>query len=479
MNCQQLWLVSEDSELLSSLEDAVKACIDLGATQLSATDFLSSDVPTTPPVGVIIDVRSFTEWDRLQAVRRQWDRRTSRAPVFFVAVIDERGFPLEAAAMADEIFSQAVECPCDWNVDFAQLVMENSAAEGAAVTERSTGGRMLECRGRNFVTRTPAMYRVFDDLQIAASHNVSLLLVGETGTGKTSIAQLIHDMSPNNNGPFLPVACGALPRELIDSELFGHVKGAFTGATSNKIGKFEAAHGGTILLDEIDVLTLDQQVKLLRVLESGGFEKLGSHETQQANARILVASNVRLETLVEQDRFRADLFFRLNQVKFEIPPLRERQLDITVLAMEILKECMREHKFKVEYVHPEFLELLKYYQWPGNIRELRNEIRRAALFCREGVITADCLTETVREEAIQAQAECRGVTRLSGLGNHLAKTEQQAIEEMLQTQKFNRAATARALGISRVTLYNKLRKYGIDVTEISRRLPYSRSSRRF
>lgn len=462
MESQPVWLVSDDLHLLASFEYAIAKSYDAPTLRISPTSFMSLDGPVETPLCVLIDVRGFDDWNRLESACIQWSRRANGYPTAYLAIVDQSGFPLEAVATADAIFTDSVEYPYG-DIDFYQLLHQAATAEDESLYQRSTEVRTLECRGRKFVTRTPALYRLFNDLELASSHCVSLLLIGETGSGKTSIAQLIHEISPRREGPFVPVACGALPRDLIDSELFGHIKGAFTGASGNKIGKFEAAQGGTMLLDEIDVLTLEQQVKLLRILESGEYEKLGSHEPQTADARVVVASNECLEALVDQGRFRADLFFRLNQVKFEIPPLRERPRDVVPLALEILRELMSEHNFGVRSVHPEYLELLKYYDWPGNIRELRNEIRRAALFCREGVVTIECLTPSVRQRAMEMRSRRCGPEATTDLSNQLAKTEQLAIEEMLQTQKYNRTATAKALGISRVTLYNKLRKYGIQV----------------
>jgi DNA-binding NtrC family response regulator len=252
---------------------------------------------------------------------------------------------------------------------------------------------------------------------------------------------------------------------LIDSELFGHTRGAFTGADKNKEGKFTVAAGGTVLLDEIDVLGTIQQAKLLRVLETGEYEPLGSNETHVTNTRMIAASNICLEALVERERFRPDLFFRLNQVKFEVPPLRERPLDILPLAIDAVEECCREHNLPPRRLHPDFMETLKLYTWPGNIRELRNEVRRAVLFARDGIVTPSPLSPAILKQVASTRAASAPTTARSGLAIEVAQTEQDMIEAMLKSQNFNRAATARALGISRVTLYNKLRKYRIRVDD--------------
>ncbi len=298
---------------------------------------------------------------------------------------------------------------------------------------------------------------------MAAKHDFTILLVGETGTGKTTLAGMIHEVSSRRAERFVTVPCGAMPNDLIDSELFGHVRGAFTGADKNKSGKFSAAERGTILLDEIDVLGQLQQVKLLRVLETGEFEPVGSNETKTNEAKIVVASNVNLEELMAANCFRPDLYFRLNQVKFELPPLRERPLDIVPMAIDFIDDCCRENDLSVRYVHPDFLDVLKSYSWPGNIRELRNEVRRAVLFAQDGVVTPAPLSPAVLEFASKSAAAAVEEDNSPGLATEVAQTERGAIEEMLRAKNFNRAATASALGISRVTLYNKIRKYRISV----------------
>ncbi len=273
---------------------------------------------------------------------------------------------------------------------------------------------------------------------------------------------MIHELSQRRGKRFLTVACGALPGDLIDSELFGHLRGAFTGADREKSGKFAAAEDGTILLDEIDVLGLLHQAKLLRVLETGEFEPIGSNDTQAARCRTIVASNVSLELLMEKRQFRPDLYYRLNQVTFEIPPLRERPLDIVPLAVDFIDECRREHGLDVHTIHADLLAILRAYRWPGNIRELRNEVRRCVLFSRDGVVTPEALSLPILQDASRnLQGAADSSPSSSVLAQDIAVTERDSIEQMLRKQRFNRAATARALGISRVTLYNKIRKYRI------------------
>ena len=317
-----------------------------------------------------------------------------------------------------------------------------------------------------FRTRTPELRQMLRRLEVAARHSVTILLIGETGSGKTHLANLIHSMSPRVTEPFLHVACGALPGELIESELFGHVKGAFTSAHADKDGKFLAAGNGTILLDEIDVLTPDQQVKLLRVIEQGEFEPVGSNRTLRVKARIIAASNLQLQPLVEQGRFRPDLYYRLNTLSFIIPPLRKRLPDIEPLARYFVHFHAGQLGIDVLDVADDFVEALLQYPWPGNVRELENAIRSAVIYSHSGRMTVDCLpTHILSGKAGPGNdpsvSGFFSVRRGESLENRMELTEKEMIEQALLRNNFSRTNTARNLGISRVTLYNKMRKYGM------------------
>ena len=320
---------------------------------------------------------------------------------------------------------------------------------------------------RNFETNTPQLRRMLLELEVAAQHDVTVLLIGETGSGKTFLANLIHEVSPRRTEAFMHVACGALPSELIESELFGHVKGAFTSAHADKEGKFLAAGRGTILLDEIDVLGPEQQVKILRAIETGEFEPVGSNKTYKSQARLVVASNLDLKPLVEKGRFRPDLYYRLNMLKFELAPLRERKPDIGPLARKFVAQSSAKHNIKIDRIDDNLFAALYSYPWPGNVRELENVIQRAVIYCRNGVLTADQLPYDIlignagptNDPSVQLGQSSSNNS--ATLNRQISLTEREIIEQSLLKNNFSRTNTAKELGISRVTLYNKMKKYGM------------------
>jgi DNA-binding NtrC family response regulator len=370
-----------------------------------------------------------------------------------LTVITDGYLPREIAGIVDLLSPDFISADCD----------EARLRHSVAARPRRTDPKryVTEAGGIHFATYSPTLFPLIEQLTRVAVRDVVVLIVGETGTGKTTLARLMHQLSPRRSEPFQNVACGTLPSDLIESELFGHVRGAFTGADRSKIGRFEAAGRGTLLLDEIDVLGPKEQSKLLRVIETGEYELVGSTETRTSKARLITASNVDLETLMEKLEFRSDLYYRLNVLEFKLPPLRERASDIVPLALEFIDDCCRQHGIEVRRIHRDFLEALKQYRWPGNIRELKNQVQRAVLFCENGDLNATDLSESVRRPSSAKRDLASTSPQPVSLSERLAKGEREIIEDALRAHNGNRTKTARSLGMSRVGLYKKMRKHGM------------------
>jgi len=299
------------------------------------------------------------------------------------------------------------------------------------------------------IARSPVMQSLFQDVSLIAPSETRVLITGESGVGKEVLADVIHAWSSRSNGKMIKVNCAALPETLLESELFGHEKGSFTGAQAQRIGRFEEANDGTIFLDEIAEMSPKLQAKLLRVTQDGRFQRVGSNKEIRTNARILAASNRNLEDEVKQDRFREDLYYRLNVVELNIPPLRERREDILPLANLFITEFAGGRVRLADST----VACLERYPWPGNVRELRNAMERAVLLSRSEMILPDHLPARICGTADQPVAPAN--TELE----RLEEIERQAILQALQQHDFNRTETAKALGISRRSLIYKLQHY--------------------
>ena len=316
---------------------------------------------------------------------------------------------------------------------------------------------------RRLVNHTPSLTAMVDQLCIAAAHDVTVLIEGETGTGKTYLAKLIHDCSARRANRFLVVACGTLSGNLIASEFFGHAKGSFTGADAAKVGKFAAAGEGTILLDEIDTLGLDHQANLLRVIETGEFEPVGSNETQTCRARIIAATNWNLADAVERGTFRRDLYYRLHVIRFHLPPLRHRPEDIGPLVRGMVAKYGTKYHKRLFSVCPEAMRSLEAFPWPGNIRQLENVIQQAVLTSGGSELKQHHLSPVV---TARADGPAPVIAPANGFGGTLKQsresTERANILRALEKAGQSRTRAAQLLGVSRVTLYKKMKKYGLD-----------------
>jgi transcriptional regulator with GAF, ATPase, and Fis domain len=324
------------------------------------------------------------------------------------------------------------------------------------------------------VGSSEAMREVYRLTQIVAPTRASVLLVGETGTGKELVARAVHKLSPRADGPYVRVNCGALAESLLESELFGHVKGAFTGAIDNKTGRFEAAHGGTIFLDEISSMSPKLQVKLLRVLQENEFERVGESRTIRVDTRVVAATNQLLEDEIEAGRFRDDLYYRLNVVPIYLPPLRERREDIPALAKFFLERQSEESRIDVPPMAAEFVKMLQAHDWPGNVRELENYMARAVVLSRGEPLTPDLVAPPGRTKVKRWKPlKARGgdlqslVQQLVRLGIHtlpegtlneriVGAVERELIEQVLVQCDDVQVTAARKLGINRNTLHKKV-----------------------
>lgn len=301
--------------------------------------------------------------------------------------------------------------------------------------------------------------RVMDQVRMVAKTNATVLLTGESGSGKELISRSIHQWSTRSNQPFVAINCGAIPQSLIESELFGHEKGAFTDAKEAHAGTFEKAHKGTLFLDEIGELPLEAQVKLLRVLEEKKITRIGGKSPISIDVRIIAATNRVIEARVEKGEFRLDLFYRLNVFAINLPPLRNRTEDIPLLTAFFIKRYSQLLNLQVEGITPEALELLQEYNWPGNVRDLENAVQSAIILTQKGVIHPAALPPRVKaftENTKPAAIGQQGVVNIRDIGD---SAEKELIMNTLSKNNFNRTTTATELNISRKTLFNKMKKY--------------------
>ncbi len=309
------------------------------------------------------------------------------------------------------------------------------------------------------IGRTPAMLQVFKTIGRVATTDEPVLIVGESGTGKELVANAIHRSSRRADNPFVKVNSAALSPTLLESELFGHERGAFTGAVAQRTGRFEQANTGTLFLDEIGDMDVDLQAKLLRVLQTGQFERVGGDRTIETDVRIISATNRDLAARIAEGSFREDLFYRLNVVNIRLPPLTERREDIPLIAEHIVQRLSRKYDWPQLALSPEAVARLAASSWPGNVRELQNALARAAILCRGRVIQlSDLPTETPANGDLAA-APSAGLLRLRDI---LAETERRVISQALEHEGWNRTRAARLLGISRRQLFDKIQQYGLQ-----------------
>ena len=308
------------------------------------------------------------------------------------------------------------------------------------------------------IGKSAQMKKVMDVIDQIAPTKASALITGESGVGKELVADAIHHLSNRSEKPFIKVHCAALSENLLESELFGHEKGAFTGAIARKRGRFELANTGTIFLDEIGEISQNVQIKILRVLQEKQFERVGGEETLEVDVRIITATNKDLKKEIERSEFREDLYYRLNVVNIDVPPLRERREDIPLLAAAFLKEFNEENNKNIEGIDPKARTALYNYSWPGNIRELRNCIESAVVMSKDNIIHVEDLPPSIRSDSDDNYIKLN-------LGISLQEAEKEIIKHTLIQQKGNKSKTAEVLQMGRKTLHRKIQEYGLEEAE--------------
>src|ERR1700683_5382095 len=353
-------------------------------------------------------------------------------------------------------------------IDFRRLrsILNNIAEIVSARTENETLRRRLRDKGAlgRLVGASAEMQGIFRLIEQVSPSTASVLITGASGTGKELVARTIHDLSPRRNKPFVPINCAAIPETLIESEIFGHEKGAFTGALERRTGCFELAEGGTLLLDEIGEMPVGTQAKLLRVLEDHKLRRLGSKVETSVDVRVLAATNKVPDEAVARGELRSDLYYRLNVFNIHMPPLREHKEDIPSLVQLLLAEMSTKHTRKVAAVSEAVLNLFNNYLWPGNVRQLRNTLERAVIVCDGGMIETKHLPPGFGQAPLRTAANDPDAVRL-GVGTTVGEAEKMLILKTLESTSNNKTKAAEILGISLKTLHNKLKEYDSNAPE--------------
>jgi two-component system nitrogen regulation response regulator GlnG len=465
-----LLVVDDEPAILVAFRRAYRNAALEVATAEAASEGLALFEERRPDV-VVLDVQlpdqsGLDLFRRIRAV-------DARTPVIFITGKTTTDTAIEAMKLGayDYLFKPLELGPLRQTIDRA-LALSRLVHTPAIVAE----GEAVDDRADAIIGRCPAMLQVYKAIGRVADQDVTALITGETGTGKELVARAIYQHSRRAAGPFLAINCAAIPEHLLESELFGHEKGAFTGADRSRIGKFEQCTGGTLFLDEVGDMSPLTQSKLLRVLQEQRFERLGGNETIQTDVRLLAATNRDLEAMVARGRFRQDLFYRLSVFCIHLPPLRERGDDLILLVQHYIRRFSRELGKEVQSVAPEAMELLRHYAWPGNVRELQSVLKQALLQATGSILVPDFLPAALLKRGQNGPVAADESTPLlqyieeqltAGTENlyeqSLRRMERILLGRVLQHTNGNQVQAAKILGITRGSLRNKLRELGITI----------------
>jgi DNA-binding NtrC family response regulator len=405
--------------------------------------------------GIVLTDLKMPRMDGMELLTRLAERSESIA----VIVVTAQG-SIKSAVQAMQIGAfNYIQKPIDFNL--LRSLLQKAAELRRTRVELEVTRRQLRNKGAlgALVGSSKKMQEVFQLVEMVAPSTASVLITGESGTGKELVARTIHDLSPRKGNPFVPINCAAIPETLIESEIFGHEKGAFTGALERRVGCFELAEGGTLLLDEIGEMPVATQAKLLRVLEDHKLRRLGSKTETKVDVRVLAATNKVPEEAVASGHLRNDLYYRLNVFNIHMPPLREHKDDLSELVKSLIGDMNSKHDRNVQMLSDAVMNLFQGYSWPGNVRELRNTLERAVILCEGSVIETKHLPPGFGHAPARAAAMDPNALHL-GVGITVEEAERQLIMKTLESTNNNKTRAAEILGISLKTLHNKLKEYG-------------------
>ncbi len=441
-------VVDDEKNTREGLKEAIAA---LGYRALTAEDGRRAvEILGTEPVDIVLADLKMPGMDGLELLKKV----QSLAPATVFIIMTAYGTVETAVAAMKQGAHDYLTKPV--NLDQLELLIERTLKKKNLEAENIYLKEQLEKRFgfESLIGRSAPMERIYEMIRQIRNSTATVLISGESGTGKELVARAIHHQSPRSGRPFFPVHCASLAPTLLESELFGHEKGAFTGAVGQKKGRFELADGGTIFLDEVGEIPPGIQVKLLRVLESREFERVGGGRPIRVDVRVLAATNSDLEARIAEGSFREDFYYRLNVVRIHIPPLRDRREDIPLLTSYFIREFSEANGKEVSAITPRAIHLLQSYDWPGNVRELKNCVESMVVLTKSSALDIDDLPPQIRDAPSEAP-----VSRPSTL--NLKSAEKDIIVQALRASGGNKSRAAERLGISRRTLYRKLDEYGI------------------